>query len=519
MKVMCEFDSQIENISKIICEKAKSWISEGSVIDPIDRKAIPAHYSDTHFAVAFLLQSRDDTCYFDVAKRIMESFIAEWPKRKELPGYHADFNNFALCLFFNELEDREIRDEFQEKIKNIILAAEDSHNYTINWLPMRIYVNYYRYLLTHDEKYLESCDKLEQIVLSAINADGSIEDRMPKGVSFNIQYNVSTVAELIFLKEAGYSFKKKFNLELLVSRVLAMVAPDGDINYMGRGCNQIFAWGPWLYVLKYANNVSLEKHACFFFSNIIRALRNNNLLLNDFPGDQKLYWWDYHYCSVYYGHLLMWLKLVMRQVRPNSKIVAANDDFESFKRVKTTNYETMSFNGRKEYWCEMGPSLSYIWSNRYGMIFKGNYGPWRGHFGNYHTLPSYVLRNSVGLMSLRQKSSTITNRILDRLGIVINQVPMETIKPFPAKCEVLEDDYVLILRYHLAHKTNAYFNFPMFSSIAINDVQLTVFADGEELKSVCVGSIVNQYGMCNLFESEARSAKYWEVKLKINEWD
>ena len=85
----------IIDIINEIAENSRSWISKGEVIDPIDAKNIKAHYADTHLSVGYLLYGD-----IELAIEIMNSFLDDWNKRCNLPDYHADFNNFAMCIFF-----------------------------------------------------------------------------------------------------------------------------------------------------------------------------------------------------------------------------------------------------------------------------------------------------------------------------------------------------------------------------------------------------------------------------------
>ena len=130
----------------------------------------------------------------------------------------------------------------------MVLSTPDSNNPTINWFPMRWYVNLIRYKWTSDEKFKLACDKCSTDIRAATYKDGFIDDRLPIGLSFNLQYDVATVAVLQYLRSNG----ENIDISVELGALLNAVAPDGDINYFGRGTNQIFAWGLWVYLLSSA---------------------------------------------------------------------------------------------------------------------------------------------------------------------------------------------------------------------------------------------------------------------------
>lgn len=502
----------IIDIINEIAENSRSWISKGEVIDPIDSKNIKAHYADTHLSVGYLLYGD-----IELAIEIMNSFLDDWNKRCNLPDYHADFNNFAMCIFSEEIKKREIEFDLQNKLDKIILNAKDSHNYTINWLPMRIYTNFYRYQISGECKFLNTCWKLEEIVQEAINSDWTIEDRLPKGVSYNLQYNVSTVAVLLYLFNRGYSFKHISCLSECIASLIDLMAPDGDINYMGRGCNQIFAWGPWIYIVTCIERREIFEITKNYIENNSSFIRNNNILLNNFSGVNKQYWWDYHYCSVYHSHLFMWMLLAEQENKQIKLQVKCLDQLQTFRTYKTSSFQCQIFKGRKEYLSEWGPEINYIWSSKLGMIYKGVFGPWGGHFGNKYVLPTYTLRNKVGLISYKQGYNAFHNRILDRVGIVIKRMPFEKVMHLQAKLSFKEEEGSLIIAFQLPKKMNAYMNFPVFDRIKTSFFQFDVKADGSHLPIYCIGKILNQYGYCYLYESKNAFASNWEVRIIINE--
>lgn len=213
--------------------------------DPIDKKEISAHYGATHAAAAWVIYGKKirNQTLLNKGLDLLESVLKRWERSITLPSYHFDFNNFALCVAYDPV--KEVNPELAECIKNTVLSTQDSNNPTINWYPMRWYVNMRRYQWTGEKRYKDACGKCKKAIVDATYRDGFIDDRIPKGKSFNLQYDVSTVAVMQFLRARG----KELDISKELGALLNVVAPDGDINYLGRGTNQIFAWGPWIYLL------------------------------------------------------------------------------------------------------------------------------------------------------------------------------------------------------------------------------------------------------------------------------
>ena len=169
---------------------------------------------------------------------------------------------------------------------------------------MRWAVNKKRIEWKGDNNYQSTINKCKEIIFKATNADGGIEDRLPHGTSFNLQYDLATVSILQYLRVQG----EPMDLSKELGFLLNAVAPDGDINYQGRGTNQIFAWGLWIYLLASSGNTKdLLTALNFLEPRLKKMLDNNNMMLNEWEGKEKYLWWDYHYASVYTAHCLLWL--------------------------------------------------------------------------------------------------------------------------------------------------------------------------------------------------------------------
>ena len=113
----------------------------------------------------------------------------------------------------DELEKDEEYSELCQEIKETIMKTADSRHFTVNWLPMRMFVNKHRYLWTNEKQYENTNCDLFNIIKKATNQDGFIEDLLPKGKSFNLQYNVATVAILQLLNDKGAEYSIEDNIK------------------------------------------------------------------------------------------------------------------------------------------------------------------------------------------------------------------------------------------------------------------------------------------------------------------
>jgi hypothetical protein len=147
------------------------------LVDPVDKKVIGFHYGETHMGGAFILgglkHGKSDMVETGVA--ILYSFFAHAKEYGQNPAYHWDFNNFALCTIYEYLEITNQLPELQERIKEFILVQQDSNNATINWHPMRIYVNQWKYEWTRDEKYKSLAESLGKKIVERSMTTGLLK--------------------------------------------------------------------------------------------------------------------------------------------------------------------------------------------------------------------------------------------------------------------------------------------------------------------------------------------------------
>ena len=509
---MLEFEELI-NLTLTACESWVKFDDDGTLrfVDPIDGREISAHYGATHAAAAFIIlgKSNDDAALLKKGVALISSIIKRWDTSKIIPSFHSDFNNFALCVAYDSLID--IDSELCKQIKIKICSTSDSNHNTVNWLPMRWYVNLKRYEWTGDKKYQKICQECKLKIKEAINEDGGIEDILPKGTSFNLQYDIATVGVLQFLRCRGVDLDLSKELGFLMK----IVAPDGDINYQGRGTNQIFAWGMWIYLLLSSKNeTEISDSVSFLKDKIPTMLENNNIMLNNWKGEEKYLWWDYHYSSVYTAHFLFWLVLAKVDYQKKPIQIKNSDLNDSGIYInKTPNYFISIFNGRRKYLSETGPIISAFWMKKYGMINKGTFGPWKGSFGNKYSYGDVVLRNYFGLLKVDNNYEWSKNRVIHKLFPNIKTTNYTSVVPLMASFKIKEEATAITIKFDNNKRENVVLNLPVLDNIT-GTPSISLFVNGEQIPIMNNIKIRNQYGWCNIYQSKILNAQEWVLKIE-----
>lgn len=496
---MNEIKNRIATLIRMVQEECVQWIQRGEdgsdrFIDPIDHNEISAHYGATHMAASLVIWGRlnDNQSTYDLGYRLMNSILSRWNENTKLPAYHFDFNNFAVSLSSEYVDD-----EITEKIKALVLQTPDSNHATVNWLPMRWFVNRRRYEWSNDSKYLSLVKCCKKQISKATNGDGGIEDRLPKGISFNLQYDVATVAALQFLRTEG----TEIDLSKELGFLLNAVCPDGDINYQGRGTNQIFAWGMWIYLLATAGCFDELKRALSFLEERLPVmLSQHNLMLNSWSGEEKYLWWDYHYASVYTAHLLLWLVLAWKDVGCYPIVPCTPESCETGLHVYHNEEFFVSwFEGRREYLAEYGSAIACIWSKKYGAIFKGVFGPWQGAFGNKHNYEDAVIRNFCGLIEVKRNKDLSQKGIIRRFFHIHKVKPNWQLSPLFVPFTIKIQDEVCCIEWNNNQNDSVIINIPTL----LPKLETThLYVDSNEEPLIKMGAIRNQYALCSLYQSK-----------------
>ena len=505
----------INEMIKQILDICITWVKQGEdelfrFIDPIDSEEISAHYGATHAAASFIMygEKNQNKELAEIGYKLLTSIVSRWNSIKSHPEFHNDFNNFALCVIWNYFDKNNEQDEFIIKIKELVLNTPDSKNPTVNWFPMRWYVNLFRYKWTGIEKYKKVCDECRKNIKAATYEDGFIDDRLPIGLSFNLQYDVATVALLQYLRSTG----EKIDISVELGALINAVSPDGDINYLGRGTNQIFAWGLWIYLLASSGKKSQLQIALNYIKNKIPVmLQNNNMMLNEWAGEEKYMWWDYHYCSVYTAHLLFWLLLAMEQMDlypVKEKVIEPRDS--GVKIYRDTNYFIVTFDGRREYLAENGPCIVALWTQSAGMIIKGTFGPWQGAFGNKYNVVEATIRNFCGVYSVVQNKNFFKNRYIRKMLPNLKLPTMEKVTPLFERFVVSIQEECICIKWKFKGNSNKFLSVPCIE----NKKSVSVRVDGKIVRTVNSSLIRNQYTWVKLLQTDILDGTNWELIIR-----
>lgn len=502
------FSIVIEKIFKRYAALFKTEENGLLLFDPIDQKVIGFHYGETHLATAMMIwgDHTGNIVLKEDGRKVLIGFLNHVSEYQKQPAYHWDFNNFALCVLVNyfdralkkvsyqEKDALSVKDkEFSIKIRDFILRQKDSDNPTINWLPMRMYVNHCKKIWTENNKFDETIDKLASNIQKAQYLDGFYEDLLPKGKSFNFQYHLYTTAVLAFLEMQGL---KKVDNSKAIQKAISLVDPSGDINYLGRGINQIFAWGPafFLYHSQGAAKVAAKTWE-YFESRIDEAIDNDNLILSDIPGNQKNWWWDYHYASVYFAHLVFWLVLTQITYSATPFIPEIIKHTDSGVNIfETANYQVCVFEGRKHYLAEKGPIIANICNKDGQYLFKGAFGPFGGEYGKKYGIPNQTIHHQIGI---------IQEKII--AGYLIEK-PL-----FCKSIEVEEISGTLLIRLLLdKRRKSVRLNLPILCDnrriSVVNDENLNLIMKNS-------GMVCGAYGLSNLYVSECITTDCFEIRI------
>ena len=504
---------RVKEIIDLGIDLALKNVKDGKYLDPVVRDEVQSHYGHIHISYSLLFSGVHfgNQEHEKLGKLILSRVVDNWDSWSRKKDFHHDFNNFGLsiCLEFLDNSSR-----LYKAIVFILQKSVDSNHNTINWLPMRIYSNIRRDLISPNAQYRRANKSLLNTVISAMNSDGGIEDLIPNNLSYNLQYNISTLALLQFLN-INTTFEIDLSRELAF--VLSKKLPDNDINYMGRGSNQLFGWGPWLYLLSSSYQYDFLDEALDFVKRYLSSVDSiDSVLLNSKNASRNLHW-DYHYSSVYLSHLILWSCLAYRDMgksRLSLSFEDINRETTGLKKVVNEGSGYVTFSGRSKYLSEQGPSICALFFADLGVFFKGSSGPWPGQFGDKnfspvnHYLHFGVLEISTGVF--------YHNRVFKKLVSFIKEDFSYKIKPLflLSKIEVLNSK-ALEINFSLKFRRGSDYllNVPVFERLD-EFLQLEVNVSGKTL-SVCSEVILsNQYE--NLKIRQYKLIESSNLKLRIS---
>lgn len=489
---------RLNRIIAILIDNFKDFARDESgeivVTDPDFNREIGSHYALSHYMAAFYVLGsvQNNAAYTRYADRLLEHILRTQREYVTKADYHNDFNNFAWALLWQLDRNGTIAldESVRSKLTDLLLSTDDSNHETVNWLCMRAFNNFTRQRLTSDARYGRVGRECLKKVCSAVDDDGYIEDRIPRGTSANLQYHLFSLAVLQLARQLDVFSPDERLLRKALNFSLLTVAPDGDCNYFGRGCNQIFAWGPMFYLLNGVSDQLGVKRTCYdyFMRNFANVQRHTLLVEND-EADQSQLVWDYHYVTVYQAHLLLWTALAA-VLPPGGAPVDAPEPLtgDAPHRIAVHRHAASCVirnAGTRHYLCETGPVLVYLSLRRGGVLFKGAFGPYFSPFGNRNISKFSALTNNIGLYRERSLLGRYTMKYCAPCGIDITQS---------------EASLELTLRYKRAVE-GAQFVFPILQSAGYDPLGIIVEAAGTRTSLHRVMTIQALYGAVEVYKT------------------
>ncbi|MFW3361839.1 hypothetical protein ACN2A0_04150 [Aerococcus viridans] len=278
---------------------------------------------------------------------------------------------------------------------------------------------------------------------------------------------------------------------------------------MGRGTNQIFAWGPWIYLVK-KNITSFDSKVyktLNYFNNAYKdSFVNGNIIMNNYEASNKDLWWDYHHSSVYQSHLVMWMSLSMLNIDnkvelkgiKNFKITPKTKKKSGIRVINNPSFYIFLHDGSQEYFAEIGPAIYNIWTSNVGTIFKGGYGP---------------TASSFGLKSLNIFDALINHCGPIHIGYKNNQIKIS----YSTKAiDIKKQNDHLIIRYEVDRSKVSMFNFAYFKEL---EFDWKILNDQGRVLKYTKNHSKNQYGDIAVIQTDNYLTKYWYLKIKLDEGD
>jgi len=310
---------------------AEPGYDQGGIRDPLDGRVAGAHYATTHFAWLCALRHRaaPDPALLGAARRAIAFHLRTSPGEygPDEWSYHWDFNNLAFIETFSLLAGELDAAERREWIQGLKTWKTNAH-WAANWVAMRACAHFRRFeLFGRPDDATAAGDWLEY-VLSRQGKDGSLFD--VAGKSLPSQYHAYTACLLHRICAAGGPARRNMRtmaayrpfaakaVREAAGWLLAITAPDGEMNALGRGQGQVFGLACAVYLFRAAALLDEELAPRYRFAEravLSRLERFQSdegwwpLTLNIRPTAERAGWYDYHHLSVYNAFAGVWLTL------------------------------------------------------------------------------------------------------------------------------------------------------------------------------------------------------------------
>lgn len=373
----------------------------GGIFDPLSGEVIGDHYSTSHFAwLASIL--KEEPCWREhvtAAFAFHEKTHRWYPFSKQEP--HWEFNNLAWMGIWFRVKDS--MPELSDRLRSVLLAAPwHPRPYGTNWKLMLS-----AFLLLRHKAFGRFQDRVLGYLylkwaLSLQDRDGCLLD-VPRNGSRSLQYHAYSTALLFRMCDMGLVGSTVETRAMRAADwLLAHSAPDGDCNWRGRGQGQIFGYAASDYVFRSAirraplnesaYRLSLQRLQDF----IIAHRRTTGLLplvLNEYPDEARVGWYDYNHLTVYNAFCGVWFALPPHiSSSEASAEVTREAEVVHFvnSRVVIVRTEHIYFSvsgGERAYPSEAGLTPQMIWIWGIGSIIRGAGGPGHGSYGIRYALP------------------------------------------------------------------------------------------------------------------------------------
>ena len=289
---------QIE--SRLVCNVDE----DGFLVDPAAGRIADEQYGEAFLAFSLALKSASgkkpppDGQIACLLKTVERSY-------GESPSYHYDFVNLALVLIA-ELYLREgwSPTPVTEITESLLKRLSHSGVRAANWRAMRLLVAKAR-----GQRLREAWESLALSMKT--DSSGWVHDF--RAASFPIQYSVYS-ASLFELGRAWFGLPDRLGrtVSVVYDRTRQIFEWPSGFNTQGRGYQQIFGYGPWVYLACRRHDWQVL-HAAIDRLQLHTVSGGIRLVLSE-SGD-SIGCYDYHYQSVYQAFLVAWLRLALYSLR------------------------------------------------------------------------------------------------------------------------------------------------------------------------------------------------------------
>lgn len=272
--------------------------AESFLLDPDGERIAHEQYGEAFLALAVAAGDalRKEPAPNSAIKGLLRVVTSQYGKSA---SYHYDFVNLALVLTAN-IYDRMgwPKEPLLNPRMNRLARLQHSTVKASNWRAMRLLV------AKANGKKLRGIWESLALKLNT-DADGWVHDI--RAVSFPVQYSIYTAA-LFELGSRWFGLPATFrrSASTTYDQTHRIFESPLGFNTQGRGYQQIFGYGPWIYLASQREDWRTVTSALHLLEKNT-ASSQLRLVLSE-TGD-RIGRYDYHYSSVYQAFLLAWLRL------------------------------------------------------------------------------------------------------------------------------------------------------------------------------------------------------------------